>query len=411
MFAIMRDLDLLPADFSFTSMQILFDAEITAHRDRNPMDSIIFATGSYGLHPGGDLVIDGTPFSVFRKPLRFDGSREHFVSDYSGARASFVLYPHHASDFMPASLFNELQALGFRPRVHPTPRHSGRSQELDSAPRQAGAFLLFELDVAAGVAATCLGERAAVHFACSPDPINLSVIRKAFARVKAMAPDDLAAEPFYEDVYRRRALQPLLVAQISDGTDLATFAATLATLQEISDHQPMVLAFTAPLRAPYGPQFLSAVDRILHACHFWIDMRRFGCLAGFMYVWMPTDVSWPDGVTLEGNEIMPHLRHAADATLSAGLLKGHRLIREFATMRADIQEWASTPCVMSADKSARQPFPSELEAILQTQPEISNGIPRDHKMALTVRNKLRTTYLSNVAPVPAVRFLLSCIGT
>ena len=76
MTALIKSLDsvgAIPADFPFTVLQILRDAEVGKHVDHNEKDSLslVISTGNF---TGGDLVVNGERGSPFRKPAVFSGA-------------------------------------------------------------------------------------------------------------------------------------------------------------------------------------------------------------------------------------------------------------------------------------------------------------------------------------------------
>ena len=88
---IAHDLKILEAEFPFSSIQVLVDAEVDPHQDGNPTLSIIV---SFGDFVGGELLINGLPHSTRQMPVKFDGSVEHSIAPFTGRRISLAFYLH-----------------------------------------------------------------------------------------------------------------------------------------------------------------------------------------------------------------------------------------------------------------------------------------------------------------------------
>ena len=106
----------LPPDFEFTTAQLLRNASVSRHVDKNPTDSTSFTCGAF---TGGQLVIDDVEHDLKYKPLRFDGSRPHFVKPFSDGRWSVVLYPHHRASELQTHDLERLRRLVLKPTLPP----------------------------------------------------------------------------------------------------------------------------------------------------------------------------------------------------------------------------------------------------------------------------------------------------
>ena len=113
------ELDLLPADFMFSSIQILRSATVRPHKDANTGVSVIFTTGNF---TGGELIVAGKVAPTFRQRFTFDGQSIHYVAPFSGERWSVTLYQHGCVSDTSSADRALLSSLGFRvPTVSPNP--------------------------------------------------------------------------------------------------------------------------------------------------------------------------------------------------------------------------------------------------------------------------------------------------
>ena len=109
---ILSELHAFPPDFRFTSIQLLMNAEVVRHRDKNGGWSLGIALGDF---TGGSYVQEGVPIDIWHKPTLLDGSREHWVTPSEGNRMSLVIYPHkHFVTTASPCLAAVLESLGFR---------------------------------------------------------------------------------------------------------------------------------------------------------------------------------------------------------------------------------------------------------------------------------------------------------
>ena len=82
---------ILPADFTYLSIQLNQNYQTAEHRDvgNRGMSAIV----AFGDYEGGDLVIEETPVDIKHKIVFFDGSvYRHHTSPYTGCRYSIVYH-------------------------------------------------------------------------------------------------------------------------------------------------------------------------------------------------------------------------------------------------------------------------------------------------------------------------------
>ena len=181
----MRALDAIPDNFCFSSFQLLKDATIEEHIDKNQGLSLLVALGDFS---GGRLVIDGEEFiDVCKQPYIFDGQRPHFIEKHEGTRWSIALYQHPRANelssldisFLLGVGFSWTDAgdFGFEP---PPPRDTSETMDKSVAPEMETCLVLLELDMALSSAAEVLGQRceALLHVVFERQPDALRCAQK-----------------------------------------------------------------------------------------------------------------------------------------------------------------------------------------------------------------------------------------
>ena len=99
MLQIIRELEILPPDFPFTTIQVLHNAVVRRHRDKNEglSTSVSFGQFSGGLLALGEEGAEGL-IDIFQLPLTYDGNIQHYVTPHGGGRwspAFFTLKDYH----------------------------------------------------------------------------------------------------------------------------------------------------------------------------------------------------------------------------------------------------------------------------------------------------------------------------
>lgn len=79
-------------DFKYTTIQLNKNVVSPPHVDKNNVGpSYIIAIGNY---TGGELFVEGKPYNIKNKFLKFDGTKGHWVAPFSGTRYSLVFFTH-----------------------------------------------------------------------------------------------------------------------------------------------------------------------------------------------------------------------------------------------------------------------------------------------------------------------------
>jgi len=79
--------------FKYTTIQLNKNIISPPHIDKNNVGpSYIIALGDY--KNGGDLVVEGKPHNIKNKFFKFDGTKGHWVTPFSGTRYSLVFFTH-----------------------------------------------------------------------------------------------------------------------------------------------------------------------------------------------------------------------------------------------------------------------------------------------------------------------------
>ena len=89
---LLRDIvKLYNPDFKYTRFQVNYNVECIPHKDgKNIGESLIFSVGDY---TGGELMVDGEPIDIYKRPYLFNGAlKEHWVNPFEGDRFSVIYY-------------------------------------------------------------------------------------------------------------------------------------------------------------------------------------------------------------------------------------------------------------------------------------------------------------------------------
>lgn len=172
---LLKKVGIIPIDFIFSTVQVLFNAKVKPHIDQNANDSITFTCGD---HQGGELVVEEEFINVFRSPLRFSGDRMHYVAPFTGSRISVVLYPHQRFAELPPDDLRFLRSVGFQLPMEVSPKAgSVKPASGDVAPQP---WALLEVNVPLNGPALCFREKEmeSPHFYFDMDPESVAVARR-----------------------------------------------------------------------------------------------------------------------------------------------------------------------------------------------------------------------------------------
>ena len=77
--------------FNHSSYTLNKNLECLPHKDKNNLgDSLILSFGNFS---GGNLLIEGKKFDIYKRPLQFNGSLlTHSTEPFQGTRYSIVFY-------------------------------------------------------------------------------------------------------------------------------------------------------------------------------------------------------------------------------------------------------------------------------------------------------------------------------
>ena len=174
----LKDAGVVPRDFMFSTLQILFCADVARHRDSNAEDSesIIVSLGDF---TGGDLNVAGNAISTRHAPLRFKGNVDHWVEPFEGTRWSLALYLNKDFDKLPDDALVQLTDLGFQLPLRQPPPDIGQQASGQAPPVRCQARLVIFEWAAVGFSIACAlreREKVAAHYIFESDPDATSCI-------------------------------------------------------------------------------------------------------------------------------------------------------------------------------------------------------------------------------------------
>ena len=152
LFQLLRQLGVLQDGFACSSFQILCNAEVRRHVDRNAGLSIVFATGDFS---NGRLFVDEKPVNNYRRGVIFDGGSEHFVESHSGTRWSGAFYMHPRTPELSHEALSFLASLGLNPM--PTLPPSSATSGMDASGAELASearLIVFEINLGFDAIAT-----------------------------------------------------------------------------------------------------------------------------------------------------------------------------------------------------------------------------------------------------------------
>ena len=172
------ELGQIPANFEYSSLQLLFNASVAKHKDANIGVSLIVSFGSFsgGSFHHGDKVLN-----TYQCAQVIDGQVEHYVSNFKGTRWSIALYLHPRCKELKQSDKEFLAKVGFR-----LPEVSGGENRVSAVSRETrlelgdGRLHLLEIAVPLNVVASILAEksRLAQHMSINEGADVLEVCAK-----------------------------------------------------------------------------------------------------------------------------------------------------------------------------------------------------------------------------------------
>ena len=421
---LLKDLGATPCDFLFSTLQILDNAQISSHVDKNIGESLIVALGDY---TGGELIIGDAPYNICEAPLIFDGQTVHEVAPFSGDRWSITLYFHNrAAEISGSDLaflvgtgfqFPVAETLGLQLIMGPSPTDAS-----SATPMEGERWVLFEIDATFNVFAAELASRDYLfdHFTVERNTDALSCNRKLRQQAKHYSDLRQAFADWEVFMGNTKAKLNIMVCGQCRGSSfdadfLGFINDILKCVRRQKSHNVHYIFFSDVVpEVTFTP-----LSDILGAYPFKLLWNDFSCCKGESLVWCGPDLAWPKGARQPNVKqgcpvVRPPSRAVSRDKLGDFLLDGwysdHQSSVSISSLLTNetCREavWKQNAWSVSPPRNL---WTVEAERALGLAPESSNGVQKEQGQKLPAREARRHALLGVTLPRWMVAF--ACTAT
>ena len=404
---LLQEINAIPGDFHFSSLQILKNANVKRHRDANEGVSLLV---SFGQFEGGLLVYGDAKIDTFQKPCIIDGQIDHHVEPFVGNRYSIALYAHPRACELSNGDLAFLAKVGFK--VAPAALAEKSKPTEETSPKLAsecGRLHLLEIGVALNAAAGILAEKeklglhlvvdegADVHEACQkrcPEAV-VSDFTNTW--------DQKLIQGFFEKSFGAFAV---VVASLNGGDkDVDAIALLEQAVQSMGAVHTKFIVIAAEGSKEHFPY----ISELLAAMPFTTKLAFYAPLKGRAFFWLTGDIDWPKGAKdlgykMDCLDIRPppaKFKEKFPADLQEFILTGWKCKNTDQLGSNVLYEGVFT----AEGKTDRHLYAGEYERLLGMDVNASNGITRHPGESLSERETRRKALLASCWPRKTWSFL------
>ena len=404
----LKKLNLWPDGFEFTSFQFLDNASVFRHHDTNDSLSLIFAFGDFS---GGAFMTSEGEINIFRQPVLFTGSTEHWVEDHFGDRLSIAMYSHKRSDELSPSMLLTLLDCGFHgPHQSELPSEECPALKRDARQTSCTATV-FEIGVNTSSVRE-FGSKISSHAVLHANEDCLHNITSTFPETYCFNLAAFDAHAFYEWTATVSGTKWLALLHLSGSEWDATFLYAFAELYGIADNKKN--DFRAVIvQSSSDNTIAEQVSTLTSSLPFVISLEKACGITDVIWLWTIGDTGWPKGTREAkskhkmGDVLMPAITMPAEFSRLCALedcfIGGwHPKVQTFS-----LSDLVSEP--MAVQQGSQSPQPRrlnscEVERILGFRSDTTNKVKKEAGQELAAREQRRLNLLKTALPASVLKF-------